>query len=42
MVVHSVCKNSVFTELHALEPYYFDTPWSKALKGKKILIIHPL
>lgn len=40
-VVHSVCKNSVFTELHALEPYYFDTPWSKALKGKKILIIHP-
>ncbi len=25
----------------ALEPYYFDDPWSKELKGKKVLVIHP-
>ncbi|MCK4981767.1 MAG: hypothetical protein KAS17_02530 [Victivallaceae bacterium] len=27
--------------LGALEPYYFESPWSEALKGKKVLIIHP-
>lgn len=27
--------------LRSIEPYYFDDPWSKTLKGKKILIIHP-
>jgi len=25
----------------AIEPYYFDDPWSSALKGKKVLVIHP-
>lgn len=25
----------------SIEPYYFDTPWSAALKGKKVLIVHP-
>lgn len=40
-VIHRVCRDSTFTELHALEPYYFDDPWSKALKGKKVLVIHP-
>jgi hypothetical protein len=25
----------------ALEPYYFKEPWSKALEGKKVLVIHP-
>ena len=24
-----------YTELRAMEPYYFDKPWSRALKGKK-------
>ena len=27
--------------LYALEPYYFDNPWTPALEGKKVLIIHP-
>lgn len=40
-VVHERCNNSVFTELHALEPYYFSQPWSAELKGKKVLVIHP-
>jgi len=30
-----------FVPLAAIEPYYFDQPWSKALSGKKILVIHP-
>ena len=29
-VVHKYCKNSEFTELHAIEPYYFSKPWSSA------------
>lgn len=27
--------------LFALEPYYFDNPWTPALEGKKVLVIHP-
>ncbi|MBC7535650.1 MAG: hypothetical protein H7258_08160, partial [Ferruginibacter sp.] len=27
--------------LPAIEPYYFATPWSSALKGKKVLVISP-
>ena len=27
--------------LPAIEPYYFDNPWSRALAGKKVLLIHP-
>lgn len=30
-----------FMELTALEPYYFSEPWSAALNGKKVLVIHP-
>ena len=25
----------------ALEPFYFDDPWTSALKNKKVLVIHP-
>ncbi len=27
--------------LSGLEPYYFEKPWSRALQGKKVLVIHP-
>lgn len=27
--------------LHHLEPYYFEEPWSVALEGKRVLVIHP-
>ena len=27
--------------LPAIEPYYFRDPWSRALAGKKVLVIHP-
>lgn len=29
------------TPLTALEPWYHKNPWSKALEGKKVLVIHP-
>lgn len=40
-VVHQRCSKAKYTELHALEPYYFDDPWSAALEGKKVLVVHP-
>lgn len=40
-VVKKYCQNAVLSELHALEPYYFNNPWSKVLLNKKVLIIHP-
>ena len=40
-VVHKFCETASFTELHAIEPYYFDNPWSLQLRGKKILVVHP-
>ncbi|MFE0299523.1 GT-D fold domain-containing protein [Priestia megaterium] len=33
--------NRKVTELRNLEPYYALNPWSAALKGKKVLVIHP-
>lgn len=27
--------------LFSLEPWWADTPWTKALKGKKVLVVHP-
>lgn len=29
------------THLKALEPWYVERPWTGALKGKKVLVIHP-
>jgi hypothetical protein len=28
-------------QLRSLEPWWYDNPWSAALKGKKVLVIHP-
>lgn len=43
-MVHSFMKPSVcISDNRALEPYYFQhqEPWTKALKGKRVLVIHP-
>ncbi len=32
---------AMMTEIGNLEPYYFSKPWSKALEGKKVLVIYP-
>ena len=35
------CQGTVFAKLRALEPYYHKKPWSSALAGKKVLVVHP-
>lgn len=35
-------KNINFSFLLDLEPFWHDVPWSSALKGKRVLIIHPM
>lgn len=30
-----------FLRMRSLEPYYFGNPWSAALAGKKVLVVHP-
>jgi hypothetical protein len=32
---------TVLAQYGCLEPFYYDSPWSLALAGKKILVIHP-
>lgn len=32
---------TIVTEIGCLEPYYSNTPWTRALEGKKVLVIHP-
>jgi len=34
-------KNINLSQNRAVEPFYFDKPWSYNLKGKKVLVIHP-
>jgi hypothetical protein len=38
---HVYCKCARLILPRSLEPYYHERPWSKALRGKKILVIHP-
>ncbi len=43
-MIHSFMNKSlVVSDNRALEPYYFshNEPWTKALAGKKVLVIHP-
>lgn len=35
------CHGTHFTQLRALEPYYYANPWSAALAGKHVLVVHP-
>jgi len=35
------CRDTRFTLLRALEPYYHENPWSAALAGKRVLVVHP-
>lgn len=39
--ISEFCPTAALTRLTALEPYYFENPWSTALKNKKVLVIHP-
>ena len=35
------CRGAAIIELRALEPYYYNNPWSRGLAKKKVLVIHP-
>jgi hypothetical protein len=41
VLLNSVSPNSIKVMHRAVEPYYFDNPWSNALLNKKVLIINP-
>lgn len=30
-----------FLRMRSLEPYYFEKPWSSALAGRRVLVVHP-
>lgn len=40
-IIQNFCNNSKLIRSRSIEPYYYENPWSKALEGKKVLIIHP-
>ena len=40
-VIGEFMPNTQLTRLVAVEPYVFNVPWSKMLKDKKILVVHP-
>lgn len=35
------CPSAKLIALHSIEPYRSSSPWSAALQGKKVLVIHP-
>jgi len=41
IVIENFASDAEFFELRFLEPFYFHNPWSEALAGKKVLVIHP-
>lgn len=41
LVVNNFMPNTELARLNGLEPYYYTEPWSAALIGKKVLVIHP-
>ena len=40
-LVDRFCNKAVLVSIMSLEPYFYSKPWSYALEGKRILIIHP-
>ena len=41
IIVNKYMPNVFLSPLNSIEPYYFEQPWSSALSGKKVLVIHP-
>ena len=35
------CPDAVLTDIRALEFLWYDDPWTAALRGKKVLVVHP-
>lgn len=40
-IVLPYIKEAIRVPLYTLEPYYFNNPWTTALEGKRVLVIHP-
>lgn len=40
-ICNTYCPNAVLSELCSIEPYFHYSPWSKALAGKNVLVVHP-
>lgn len=41
-MVDNICKNDLtLTELDNLQPFFTKHPWTGALKGKRVLVVHP-
>ena len=40
-IIRRSCPQAVLAPLASLEPYYHDRPWSQALAGKRVLVVHP-
>lgn len=40
-VKRTFAPSAKIADLHFLEPYYQSDPWSRSLKGKRVLVIHP-
>lgn len=40
-VIHKTSPDAELVDLIGLEPYRSKNPWSKALKNKKVLVVHP-
>lgn len=41
VMANYLCKNAVLFELLAFEPYFYQQPWTLALRNKKVLLVHP-
>jgi len=41
LVNYACSPDVVLTKLGNLEPYYSEFPWTAALKGKRVLVVHP-
>ncbi|XRG77810.1 hypothetical protein V5E38_18580 [Rossellomorea sp. GAMAL-10_SWC] len=40
-IVNKYCASATLIRARSIEPYYFENPWTRALKGKRVLIVHP-
>ena len=40
-ILQRLCPDAKRIPLKALDPFFFSRPWSSALKGKKVVVIHP-
>ena len=40
-IVKTYCSSGRLVPIRSLEPYYSNDPWSAALSGKRVLVLHP-